>query len=164
MAQSRLDTYHSQEASNSRGKKAVNLPYQQPIKRKKEEHAFPPTAPKNLASSYFVSATYDGQKRKAMIKLYEPTSGRIYFWHDNTGHKPYCLTNLSPYELEKIDRLMRHQGFKDLKIVEKYNALLDRDVKVTKVIAEDPLAIGGRSMESIRDIIPKDFSIISKML
>ncbi|MGD8545085.1 MAG: DNA-directed DNA polymerase I [Candidatus Bathyarchaeota archaeon] len=163
MAQSRLDTYSSQEASNSKGKKAVNIQYQQSIKRKEEEHAFPPTAPKNLASSYFVSATYNGKKRKAMIKLYEPTSGRIYFWHDNTGHKPYCLTNLSPYELEKIDRLMRHQGFKDLKIVEKYNALLDRDVKVTKVVAEDPLAIGGRSMESIRDIIPRDFSKISKI-
>ena len=75
----------------------------------KERHRFPPLAPSNLPPSFFVSATYDGRQRKALIKLYEPTSGRIYFWHDNTGHKPYCLTNLSPIELEKIPVLQSTQ-------------------------------------------------------
>jgi hypothetical protein len=78
------------------------------MKKRKETVALSrPVAPENLSPSYFVSATYDGRSRKALIKLYEPTSGKIYFWYDNTGHKPYCLTNLSPYELKKIDRLMK---------------------------------------------------------
>ncbi|KYH42439.1 MAG: DNA polymerase I (DPA, polB1), partial [Candidatus Bathyarchaeota archaeon B63] len=38
--------------------------------------------------------------------------------------------------------------------VEKYDALLDRKVKVTKIIAKDPLSIGGRPRGCIRDINP----------
>src|SRR5665647_755850 len=67
------------------------------IKRnKRERQPFPPVCPENLPSSFFVSASYDGRQKKAVIKLYEPESGQIYFWYDNTGHKPYCLTNLKP--------------------------------------------------------------------
>jgi len=127
----------------------------------KKRRAFPPVAPENLPPSYFVSATYDGRSRKALIKLYEPTSGKIYFWYDNTGHKPYCLTNLSPYELEKIDRLMKHESFNHFKLEEKFDALLDRKVQVTKIVANDPLAIGGRPQGCIRDIIPEDFPKVS---
>ncbi len=65
------------------------------IKQKKKPRIFPPIAPENLPPSYFVSASYDGRQKKVIIKLYEPESGQIYFWYDNTGHKPYCLTNLS---------------------------------------------------------------------
>src|SRR4030065_2344020 len=61
----------------------------------KKRRVFPPVAPENLPPSYFVSATYDGRQRKAVVKLYEPRSGRLYLWNDNTGHKHYCLTNLS---------------------------------------------------------------------
>jgi DNA polymerase I len=162
MAQNRLDTYSSQVTSASEENKAETVRSIRSASEKKKEHVFLPVAPENLPASYFVSATYDGEERKAMIKLYEPTSGQIYFWCDNTGHKPYCLTNLSPYELEKIDRLIRHPGFEDLEIVEKYNPLLDRNTKVTKVVAKDPLTIGGRSRGCIRDIIPRDFPIVSK--
>jgi DNA polymerase I len=130
-------------------------------KKEKKRRIFPPVAPENLPPSYFVSATYDGRSRKALIKLYEPTSGKIYFWYDNTGHKPYCLTNLSPYELEKIDRLMKHESFDHFELEEKFDALLDRNVQVTKIIANDPLAIGGRPQGCIRDIIPEDFPEVS---
>ena len=127
----------------------------------KKRRGFPPVAPENLPPSYFVSATYDGRSRKALIKLYEPESGEIYFWYDNTGHKPYCLTNLSPIELEKIDRLMKHEGFDHFEIEEKFDALLDRNVKVTKIVTTDPLAVGGRPQGTIRDIIPEDFPEVS---
>jgi DNA polymerase I len=130
-------------------------------KKEKKRRTFPPVAPENLPPSYFVSATYDGRSRKALIKLYEPTSNKIYFWYDNTGHKPYCLTNLSPYELKKIDRLMKHESFDRFKLEEKFDALLDRNVQVTKIIANDPLAIGGRPQGCIRDIIPEDFPNVS---
>ncbi len=127
-------------------------------KKDKNSRTFPPIAPENLSPSYFVSATYDGRSRKAVIKLYEPKSGEIYFWYDNTGHKPYCFTNLSPYELEKIDRLMKHEGFDHFELEKKFDPLLDRNVQVTKIVANDPLAIGGRPQGTIRDIIPEDFS------
>jgi DNA polymerase I len=130
-------------------------------KKENKRRTFPPVAPENLPPSYFVSATYDGRSRKALIKLYEPTSGKIYFWYDNTGHKPYCLTNLSPYELERIDRLMKHEGFDHFELEEKFDPLLDRNVQVTKIVANDPLAIGGRPQGTIRDIIPEDFPKVS---
>jgi DNA polymerase I len=126
-------------------------------KKERKYRVFPPVAPENLPMSYFVSAGYDGRSRKAFIKLYEPTSGKIYFWYDNTGHKPYCLTNLSRRELEKIERLMRHEGFDHLEPAEKFDPLLDKKVQVTKIVASDPLAIGGKPQGTIRDIIPEDF-------
>lgn len=133
------------------------------IKPKKRQcQSFPPIAPENLPPSYFVSAFYDGHQKKAVIKLYEPESGQIYFWYDNTNHKPYCLTNLKPYDLNKIDRLVHHEGFDSLEVTEKYDPLLNQNVRVTKILAKDPLAIGGRPQGTIRDIVPEDFPRISE--
>ena len=115
------------------------------------------TAPPNLPPSYFVSATYDGFKGRALVKLYEPASERIYFWYDTSGHKPYLLTNLQPNELEKMERVTGHPGFDHIEAVEKFDPLLDKNVTVTKVVAKDPLAIGGRPRGCLRDIIPEEY-------
>ena len=113
--------------------------------KKRQRQPFPPIAPPNLPPSYFVSASYDGRQKKAVIKLYEPISEQIYFWYDNTGHKPYCLTNLKPYDLNRIERLVHHEGFDSLEVTKKYDPLLNQTVEVTKIIAKDPLAIGGQT-------------------
>jgi DNA polymerase, archaea type len=132
-------------------------PESKPEKKKHKRPAFPPVAPNDLPASYFVSASYDGRKRKAVVKLYEPESGNIYFWYDNTGHKPYCLTNLSEHELNSMERVIKHEGYDHCEIVELFNPLLDKKVKVTKIVTNDPLAIGGKPGNSIRDIIPEDY-------
>jgi DNA polymerase I len=116
-----------------------------------------PDYPKDLPPSYLVSVAYDGRKQLATLKLYEPKSQRIYCWDDNTGHKPYCLTSLPPKELEKLSRVTRHSGFDHFEVVEKFDPLLDKQVTVTKVVAKDPLAIGGRQSGCLRDIIPEDY-------
>ena len=157
MAQKRLEDFYQPKTETLNEKKAEALPFTEAVKKEKEKRVFPPLAPENLPPSYFVSATYDGKAGKALIKFYEPVSGKIYFWYDNTGHKPYCLTNLSPIELEKINSLKQHPGFDHFEIVEKFDPLLDRNIKVTKIVAKDPLAIGGRPRGCIRDIIPEDF-------
>ncbi|MEM2935919.1 MAG: 3'-5' exonuclease, partial [Candidatus Bathyarchaeia archaeon] len=118
---------------------------------------FQPAVPQNLPPSYFVSATYDAEKGAVCIKLYEPKSAKIYFWYSGTEHRPYCLTNLPPQELEKISRLTSHLGFDHFESVRKYDPLLDREVNLTKVVAKDPSAIGGRAKGCIRDIIPEDY-------
>ncbi len=128
----------------------------------KKRHIFPPIAPENLPPSYFVSATYDGRQRKAVIKLYEPDSGRIYFWYDNTGHKPYCLTNLPEAELKRIPRLMQHEGFDHFELDEKFDPLSLKNLRVTKIVTNDPLAIGGKPQGTIRDIIPEDYPRIHR--
>jgi len=161
MAQKSLDDFSRAEAKPAKETKAEALPFTEAVARERKKRAFPPLAPEDLPPSYFVSATYDGKKGKALIKLYEPNSTEIYFWHDNTGHKPYCFTNLSPYELEKIPSLMQHPGLDHFEIVEKIDPLLDKEVKVTSIVAKDPLAIGGRPTGCIRDIIPEDFPKVS---
>lgn len=160
MAQKRLDEFSTSKAEPQKVK-AETLPFTEALEKEKQQRGFPPLAPDTLPPSYFVSATYDGKTGKALIKLYEPVSCRIYFWHDNTGHKPYCYTNLSPLELEKIDRLMNHPGFDHFEIEEKIDPLQDKAVNVTKIVARDPLAIGGRPKGCIRDIIPEDFPKVS---
>jgi DNA polymerase I len=130
--------------------------------KKKRAINLPQVAPPNLPCAYIVSATYDGKSRRALIKLYEPVSGEIYFWYDNTGHQPYCLTNLSQYELERISRVTHHEGFDRIEIVEKIDPLTEKKVCVTEILTKDPLAIGGRPSGCIRDIIPEDFPKVSE--
>jgi DNA polymerase I len=116
--------------------------------------------PERLPPSYLVSAFYDGKKGAACVKLYEPESGRIFLWHDTTGHKPYLLTNLSPYELDQLQPVKDHRGFDHFEIVEKRDLLQDKAVTLTKVVAKDPLAIGGRPRDSLREIIPEEYAKI----
>lgn len=160
--QRHLDEFSYTEAKPSKEIEAEALPFMEAVERERKQHVFPPVAPENLPPSYLVSATYDGKTRKALIKLYEQTSGQIYFWYDNTGHKPYCLTNLSQYELEKIDRLIKHPGFDHFEMVGKFDPLLDRNVRITKIVAKDPLAIGGRPRGCIRDVVPEDFPKVAE--
>ncbi len=130
------------------------------VRRVNRSRKFDLEAPQNLPPSYFVSASYDGDKAKALIKLYEPKSKRIYFWHDTSGHKPYLITNLSPVELEKIPQVINHPGFDHFETIDEYDPLLDRNVVLTKLIAKDPLAIGGRPQGCLRDIIPQEWGKI----
>jgi DNA polymerase I len=165
MAQKRLEDFSHKEALHVKEEKAeprIAVITGSVANEKGKRLSFPPVAPQNLSASYIVSATYDGKIGKAVIKLYEPVSGQIYFWYDNTGHQPYCLTNLSRYELERISRLIQHQGLDRFEIVEKFDPLLDKNVKITKILTKDPLAIGGRPTGCIRDIIPEDFPKVSE--
>ena len=110
---------------------------------------------KELAPSYLVSATYDGRKRAVCLKLYNERDRKIYLWYDNTGYKPYCLSDLPPEELKKMIALVNHPGFYGLEEVKKYDPLQYRWRTMTKVLAKDPLSIGGRPTSAIRDILPK---------
>lgn len=134
---------------------ALPLPKKKP-KTKKEALIYP-DFPKDLPPSYLVSVSYDGKKQLATLGLYEPESQNIYFWDDNTGHKPYLLTSLPPEEVKKLSRVTGHSGFDHFETVAKFDPLLDKNVTVTKVVAKDPLAIGGRQSGCIRDIIPEDY-------
>ena len=124
--------------------------------KQKKPRVFPPIAPQNLSPSYFVSATYDGRQKKAVIKLYEPESGEIYFWYDNTEHKPYCLTNLTVQELQGYERIVNHPGFEKFERVKKFDPLNNTEIEVTKIVAKDPSSIGGTKGTTIRDIIHWD--------
>ncbi|MFW9884031.1 MAG: DNA-directed DNA polymerase I [Candidatus Thorarchaeota archaeon] len=104
--------------------------------------------PINLPPSYLLSVDYAGTQRKAFARLYNPDDRRIYFWFDNTGHQPYCYTDYPPAEAKRM--IGRHQGFVRSERVELTDLLRDEQVKMTKIIASDPLSIGG-SAGAIRE-------------
>ncbi|RLI10289.1 DNA-directed DNA polymerase I [Candidatus Bathyarchaeota archaeon] len=110
-------------------------------------------APDDLPTSYLLSAGYDGKAEKAFLRLYEPRSRQIYLWYDNTNHIPYCISKETPEELRKNKKLLSYPGFLTLEQVEKFDALRDEPIKVTKILASNPLAIGGQGRSGIRYII-----------
>ncbi|RLE64689.1 MAG: DNA-directed DNA polymerase I [Thermoprotei archaeon] len=110
-------------------------------------------APRDAGPLLLLSVVYSGDVGKALLKLYDPSAGKIVYWYDNTGHKPYCLTDVPPEELaSNYTRILEHRGFDHIEVVEKYDALLDKKVAMTKIVARDPLSIGG-ARDSIRNFL-----------
>ena len=119
-----------------------------------EETVFEAETPRNTDVCYALSVSYSGKAGKALVKLYDPSKGCIYFWYDNTGHKPYCLTNVPLDAIKRAPRIVTHEGFDHVEVVEKYDPLTDSKVPMTKVVAKDPLSIGGKPRKSLRDLLP----------
>jgi len=155
-----LDEFFSAPRYKEKKRNYAEAPPSTEIKRQEQIQNSQQITPKDSPPSFLISATYDGERRSACMKLYEPLSKRINCWYDTRGHKPYCFTNIPRDELEKIERLVNHPGFDSFETVEKYDALLGRKINVTKILAKDPLAIGGRPKGCIRDIIPEDYPLI----
>lgn len=109
----------------------------------------------DLTEGYILSAGYDGDRRAAYLRLYEPKTRQIHFWYDNTKHLPYCYSDLSPEELKRITGLANHPGLERIEKIEKYDPLEAKKVTMSKIVAKDPLSIGGRLSGTIREIIPK---------
>lgn len=103
----------------------------------------------SMPPALLVSASYDGFKKCAVLKFYEPKSQTLKLWYDNTGHKPYCYSKLDPEELKFLSD--RTDVLK-LEKVQRKDLLKDRMIDMTKIIVTDPLAIGGTQTDkSIRN-------------
>ena len=103
-----------------------------------------------LDRSTLVSATYDGDRRVAVLKFYEPNENRIYLWSDKSGHRPYCFSKQPAPELTYL--LKERSNLEKIETVQKYEPLSDKEIDVSKIIAKDPLAIGGQDV-SLRNEI-----------
>ncbi|MDD1766728.1 MAG: hypothetical protein LUQ00_02295, partial [Candidatus Methanomethyliaceae archaeon] len=119
-----------------------------------ERTIFEAESPKNTGPLSLLSVTYSGSKAKALLKFYDLDKKRVVFWYDNTGHVPYCLTDLPLREVLSLKRITSHPGFdrRSTVEVEKCDLLHDKEIKMTKVAAKDPLSIGGRG-NNIRDLL-----------
>ncbi len=104
---------------------------------------------KSIPISLLVSAMYNNQKNAAVLKFYEPLSQKIILWDDQSGHKPYCYSKLNPDEL---DFLSDRDDVLKIETVKKHDMLNDTEIKVSKIIVSNPLAIGGTD-KSIRNLI-----------
>jgi len=97
--------------------------------------------PKDLSPSFLLSIDYSGQLNKAVARLYEPKSKKVYFWIDNTGHKPYLYTDWPPQMVES--KVKSNPGFVRTETVQLHDLLHDKQVAMTKLIGDNPLSIGG---------------------
>ncbi|MEM2134721.1 MAG: DNA-directed DNA polymerase I [Candidatus Jordarchaeaceae archaeon] len=110
--------------------------------------------PENYGPGLVLSVEYDGKNNLAFTRLYDPKTKKLFCWYDNTNHHPYCYSDLDCEKLKQNKKLISHEGLLNFEEVEKYDLLSDKTVKMTKIVAKDPLAIGGKS-NSIREILPK---------
>ncbi|MFP3309633.1 MAG: DNA-directed DNA polymerase I [Acidilobus sp.] len=94
------------------------------------------------ASGYLIEVRYEGDLGRAVAFLYDPERGQVVKWADRTGHKPYFLTNMSLTEEGKapID-LTKYKSFSNLAVVTKRDPITNRDVKLLKIVTNDPLAV-----------------------
>ncbi|MGY5863815.1 MAG: DNA-directed DNA polymerase I [Candidatus Thorarchaeota archaeon] len=106
--------------------------------------------PSELPPSFLLSVDYSGPENKAIARLYRPDTKEVFFWLDNTGHKPYFYTDLPPQVVQST--ASRNRGFVGTETVELHDLLRDEAVTMTKVIGDNPLAIGGRQ-DSIRNLM-----------
>lgn len=100
-----------------------------------------------------LGSDYDPESRKAFLKFYDVKNHRIVIWYDTTNHHPYAYYKGDIKELENNPAILRKRD-KIIDIIEeeKIDPLNDEKIKVAKIIAKDPLVIGG-SRESLREYI-----------
>ncbi len=106
---------------------------------------------KSMPPSMLVSATYDNISKSVVLKFYDSESKKLFLWKDETGHKPYCYSRLSP---EELDFLQERDDILEIKTVQRYDLIKDEKIDISKITVADPLAIGGTAGDkSIRNVI-----------
>lgn len=88
-----------------------------------------------------LSAVYSGEERKVYLKFYDPTDNVIYHWRDRTDHKPYCYTKMEFADL--AEQVAQKETKYTIERIKKRDIITDREIEVLKVLAPDPLSIGG---------------------
>ena len=118
---------------NDTSEKIVNN--KQNTTNEREKNAF-----RNLDTSMLVSATYDGKKNVVVLKFYNPKTQELKLWVDESGHYPYCYSKLAPDELEFIHE---REDVREIKTVKKYDLIKDKEIELSQITVQNPLAIGG---------------------
>ena len=109
------------------------------------------SAEKAIPPSMLISAAYDGPAKCAVLKFYDPETDKLALYRDESGHRPHCYSRLAPDELGSIDG---RDDILALEQIKRRDNVADEDVTVTKIVAADPLAIGGtQSEKSVRNVI-----------
>jgi len=106
----------------------------------------------NYKLGYLVDGGFDSQKSCALLTFLDPKTQETFIWRDVTGHLSYLYSNVPS---EKAPDLF---GSKLEGCIEenRYNAILDKTVTVTKVITKNPNDIGGDRPEAFKNILQSE--------
>ena len=88
-----------------------------------------------MEEGLLVSATYDGDKRLAVLKFYDPKLDRVWLWEDNTGHKPYCYTKTP---MDRLAAIKERPDIVEIREEQKLDLLADSPIMVRKIVAGTP--------------------------
>lgn len=103
--------------------------------------------PENIPS-LLLSSIYIGEKKAVFIKFYNPEDSQIYFWSEYfinnniNKHQPYCYVKEIYADQIKAVTDRESNRFKVEKVI-KRDDIEDKEINVFKIIAPDPLSIGG---------------------
>ncbi len=89
----------------------------------------------DLEEGLLVSATYDGDKKLAVLKFYDPRLDRVWRWEDNTGHRPYCYSKLP---MEEVSQLRSRGDVVAIEDVQRLDLLTDSTLTVRKIDRDGP--------------------------
>src|ERR687884_263339 len=95
-----------------------------------------------------LSTIYSGDEQTVYLKFYDINDKAIYFWHDRANHKPYCYTK-TQYN-NTLQKIVQKENKYTLEQTHKRDIISDKEINVFKIIAPDPLSIGGTE-NSIRE-------------
>jgi DNA polymerase I len=98
-----------------------------------------------------LSAVYSGEEKKVYLKFYDTQQDVVYHWRDRTDHKPYCYTKIQ--FADQVDQVVKKETKYTVEQVKKRDIIFDQEIDILKVLAPDPLSIGGTDY-SFREKVP----------
>jgi DNA polymerase I len=91
--------------------------------------------------SMLLSAVYSGEEQKVYLKFYNDDDQGIFFWRDRTNHRPYCYTKMD--YLDDAEKIIQKEKKYSSQRIKKLDLIADKEIELLKIIAPDPLSIGG---------------------
>ena len=88
-----------------------------------------------------LSAVYSGDEQRVYLKFYDEENQGIFYWRDRTNHQPYCYTKMEYQDDAK--KVVQRESKYSLEKTTKMDFISDKEIQVLKVLAPDPLSIGG---------------------
>lgn len=87
-----------------------------------------------IPPSILVSAVYDPGPSKIILKLYDPRTGSIRLWADETDSKPYCYSKLSRSDLDELAGVYVEEK-------ELADPVTDEKIPLLRLVANEPKTI-----------------------
>jgi len=105
---------------------------------------------REFKNAFLLGSYYSGELGKVYLKFYDDQQDKVYIWYDNTGHKPYFITDLPPDKVLSNKKISSDHSFHGVEVIEKVDLLTNRKLALTKIIVKDPQAV-----PRLRVLVPK---------
>jgi DNA polymerase, archaea type len=95
-----------------------------------------------------LSSVYVGDEQTVFLLFYDIEKNSLVAWRDRTNHKPYCYTRME-YK-DRAEAICNEDKKLSLHLTNKRDLINDQEIEVLKIVAPDPLSIGGTD-NSVRE-------------